>query len=196
MAAVFYLPYLPNISWLQNFAKNDTVVIEAEENFVKSTFRNRCEIAGANGKQVLTIPIIGGRDHHQLYKQVRISYTEQWQKKHLQAIRSAYGSAPFFEFYAHKFEQVYQKQFEFLYEFNLELLKTTLSIFKLNNHLQFTTEYQKESSDIIDLRNAYKATSTIKYYQVFEERNGFINDLCALDLIFNEGNRSLEIISR
>lgn len=196
MAAVFYLPYLPNISWLQNFAKNDTVVIEAEENFVKSTFRNRCEIAGANGKQVLTIPIIGGRDHHQLYKQVRISYTEQWQKKHFQAIRSAYGSAPFFEFYAHKFEEVYQKQFEFLYEFNLELLKTTLSIFKLNNHLQFTTEYQKESSDIIDLRNAYKATSTIKYYQVFEERNGFINDLCALDLIFNEGNRSLEIISQ
>ena len=196
MAAVFYLPYLPNINWLQNFAKHDSVFIEAEENFVKSTFRNRCEIAGANGKQMLTIPIIGGRDHHQFYKQVRISYTENWQKKHWQAIRSAYGSAPFFEFYAHKFEPVYEKQFEFLFDFNLELLKITLSIIKLSSHLQLTTEYQKENSEIIDLRKADKAPSTTKYYQVFEERNGFIDNLCALDLIFNEGNRSWEIISR
>ncbi len=196
MAAVFYLPYLPNISWLQNFAKYDSVLIEAEENFVKSTFRNRCEIAGANGKQVLTIPIIGGRDHHQLYKQVRISYTENWQKRHLQAIRSAYGSAPFFEFYAHKFELVYQKQFEFLFEFNSELLKITLSVLKLNNNLHFTTEYMKESSETIDLRGANESSTELKYYQVFEERNGFVANLCALDLIFNEGNRSLEVISR
>ena len=196
MAAVFYLPYLPNINWLQNFAKHDSVFIEAEENFVKSTFRNRCEIAGSNGKQILTIPIIGGRDHHQLYKEVRISYTENWKKKHWQAIRSAYGSAPFFEFYAHKFQQVYEKQFEFLFEFNVELLKTTLSILKLNNNFQFTTEYKKESSEITDLLNADKTTFTTKYYQVFEERNGFVVNLCALDLIFNEGNRSLEVISR
>ena len=194
-SSIFYLPYLPNINWLQNFLKQDVVLLEAEENFVKSTYRNRCEIAGANGKQILTIPIVGGRDHHQLYKKVRISYTENWQKKHWQAILSTYGSAPFFEFYAHKFQPFYEKQFDFLFEFNLELLHTTLSVLKFKKDFKLTTQYQKLNSEMIDLRNANQ-TSSIKYYQGFEERNGFVANLCALDIIFNEGNRSKEIIYR
>lgn len=193
-SALLYLPYLPNISWLQSFAKHESVFIERDENFVKSTCRNRCEIAGANGKQILTIPLIGGRDHHRLYKEVRISYKENWQKKHWQAIRSAYGSAPFFEFYADKFEPFYEKEFEFLFDFNLELHKTTLLVLKLKKEFQLTAEYQKELPDGIDFR-ADESSSTLKYYQVFEERNGFISNLCALDLIFNEGNRSREILT-
>ena len=194
-SATFYLPYLPNISWLQNFVKHDVVFIEAEENFVKSSCRYRCEIAGANGKQILTVPIIGGRDHHQLYKAVKISYSENWQKKHWQSICSAYGSAPFFEFYALKFQPFYEKQFEFLFEFNLELLNMTLTVLKLKKDFELTTEYQKTNSEMIDLRSN-KQTSSIKYYQVFEARNGFIPNLCVLDLIFNEGYRSKEIICR
>ena len=192
-SALLYLPYLPNINWLQNFIKQETVFIEREENFVKSTFRNRCEIAGANGKQILTIPIVGGRDHHQLYKEVRISYTDNWQKKHWQAIRSAYGSAPFFEFYADKFQPFFEREFEFLFEFNFELLKATLAVLKLNKNFEFTMLFEGNCIDRIDLRNNKNSTD-IKYYQVFEERNGFVSNLCALDLIFNEGNRSKEII--
>jgi hypothetical protein len=192
-SALFYLPYYPNITWLQNFVKQESVFIEASENFVKSTLRNRCEIAGANGKQLLTIPIIGGRDHHQLYKGVKISYTENWQKKHWQSICSAYGSAPFFEFYSHKFQAFYEKEFEFLFEFNLELLRTTLSALKLKSNFELTTTYGKEVTGKLDFRSD-KEKSELKYYQVFEERNGCIQNLCALDLIFNEGNRSSEIL--
>lgn len=191
--ALFYLPYLPNISWLQNFAKHQSVFIEAEENFIKSTLRNRCEIAGANGKQLLTIPIVGGRDHHQLYKHVRIAYVENWQKKHWQSILSAYGSAPFFEFYAHQFEPMYVPQFEFLFEFNMAMFKTTLSALKLSKPFNLTDVYENPAVDKNDFRIS-KQVSDIKYYQVFEQRNGFIPNLCALDLIFNEGNRSKEII--
>ena len=192
-SALLYLPYLPNISWLQNFVKYETVCIERKENFVKSTLRNRCEIAGANGKQTLTIPLVGGRDHHQSYKEVRISYTENWQKKHWQAIRSAYGSAPFFEFYADKFQPFYEREFEFLFEFNIEMLKATLAVLKLNKNFEFNELFEKNCYDRIDLRYD-KSPTDIKYYQVFEERNGFIQNLCTLDLIFNEGNRSREIL--
>ncbi len=191
--ALLYLPYLPNINWLQNFVKHETVLIEREENFVKSTLRNRCDIAGANGKQTLTIPIVGGRDHHQLYTEVRISYTENWQKKHWQAIRTSYGSAPYFEFYADKFEPFYEKKFEFLFEFNLEVMKTTLTVLKFNKNFELTNLFEENCSEKIDLRND-KGFAGIKYYQVFEERKGFIPNLCALDLIFNEGNRSGEIL--
>ena len=193
-ALLLSLPYSPNIFWLQNFVKHNSVIVEQEENFVKSSFRNRCEIAGANGKQLLTIPIIGGRDHHQLYKEVRIANTGKWQKKHWQSIRSAYGSAPYFEFYAHKFEPIYEAEFELLFEFNAELLNATLAALKLNKQFEFTSGYEKEPTSAIDLRNNKQSNSSTKYYQVFAERNGFISNLCAFDLIFNEGNRSGEII--
>jgi hypothetical protein len=189
--AITYLPYLPNINWLQNFVKHQPR-IEAHENFVKSTCRNRCEIAGANGKQILPIPLEGGRDHHRLYREVRISYHEDWQKKHWQSIRSAYGSAPFFEFYADRFQPFYERRYELLFDFNMDMLKTVLVALKFNNSLTITEAYQ--SADI-DLRRETEI-SAIEYHQVFRERNGFYPNLCALDLLFNEGNRSKAIICR
>ncbi len=189
--ALLYLPYLPNINWLQNFVKHQPV-IEAHENFVKSSLRNRCEIAGANGKQTLSIPLKGGRDHHRLYRDVRISYQEDWQKKHWQSIRSAYGSTPFFEFYADRFQPFYEQQYEFLFEFNMALLSVALSALKFNNSLTLTESYTVPYSGI-DLR-LDDGISNTKYHQVFEERNGFYPNLCVLDLLFNEGNRSREII--
>ena len=106
------LPYLPNIVWFSNFLKMENVWIEREENFVKSTFRNRCEIAGANGRQMLSIPLQGGRDHHRLYKETRILNDTRWQKIHWQGIRSAYGSAPYFEFYEDRIRKFYETEFE------------------------------------------------------------------------------------
>lgn len=192
-AALLYLPCVPNINWLQNFARAESVYIEQEENFVKSTYRNRYEIAGANGKQVLSIPLQGGRDKHRLYKETRIAYTGHWPQKHWQAIISAYGSAPFFEFYAYKFAPVFEKEYEFLFEFNLALLKVALTCLKLPQTFELTTTYEKEPAGLIDLRSD-KTESPTQYYQGFADRNGFIPNLSALDLIFNEGTRSGELL--
>ncbi len=191
-AAVFYLPCIPNIEWLKNAAECNVVLIEREENFVKSSYRNRYEIAGPNGRQTLSIPLVGGRDHHRLYKDTRIAKVGHWQRKHWQAIRSAYGSAPFFEFYAYRFEPLYQKEADFLFDFNLDLLNLVLSCLKLNVKIEFTDSYEKDVKGITDLRND-KGISGLDYYQNFAERHGFIPNLCALDLIFNEGNRSLGV---
>ncbi|HLP19351.1 MAG TPA: WbqC family protein [Chitinophagales bacterium] len=194
MSAVLYLPYLPNINWLQNFIKHQPVVIEQHENFVKSTFRNRCMIAGANGPQLLSVPLLGGRDHHQPYRNVRISNTGHWQKKHWQAIRSAYGSAPYYEYYADRFESFYLKEFEFLFDFNLELLGLLVKALKLNSQITLTESFETAVQNRADLRNVYYGTD-IKYYQVFAERNGFVPNLCALDLLFNQGPESNRIIT-
>jgi hypothetical protein len=193
-SALLYLPCLPNINWLQNFVKYENVMLEREENFVKSSFRNRYEIGGANGKQILTIPLQGGRDHHRLYKNTKIAYTGHWQKKHWQAICTAYGSAPFFEFYAHKFQPFFETETENLFEYNLGLLNVVLAALKLKKQFELTMVYDKASLGYTDLRND-KAISGIKYYQVFSERVGNMPNLCALDLIFNEGTRSQQVIT-
>lgn len=196
-SAALFLPYLPNVFWFSNFLKHETVFIEREERFVKSTYRNRCEIAAANGNQILSIPIVGGRDHHQFYKKVKIDYSNRWNKKHWQSILSAYGSAPFFEYYADKLQPLYEKQFEWLFEFNSELLYVLLHILKVKKGFDFTATYDKHTTDILDLRSvkaAEEQTEHPRYYQVFEERNGFVPNLSIIDLIFNLGPGAKEYL--
>jgi len=197
--ALLDLPYLPNTWWFRNFLSHDTVWIERHENFVKSTGRNRCEIAGANGRQTLTIPLLGGRDHHQKYTDTKISYTSNWQDNHWHSIQSAYGSAPYFEFYAHIFQKFYEKQPVFLYDFNLELLQASLAILKMKKSFEFTTMYQNKFETGVDLRSTRgsftKPVVLPRYLQVFEERHGFISNLSILDLIFHLGPHSNEYLA-
>lgn len=192
--AILELSYLPNVVWFKNYLKHEIILVEQEENFVKSTFRNRCEIAGANGKQKLSIPILGGRDHHQLYKNVKIDNRVPWQKIHWQSIRSAYGSTPFFEFYAERFQPYYEKEFEFLFEFNHELLKTVLKILKTDKSFELTSVFEKKPEGTLDLRGKKAVESSKRYYQPFEERNGFQKNLSVIDVIFNLGPQAKEYL--
>lgn len=194
---VVELPYLPNIIWFSNFLKTENVCIEREENFVKSTFRNRCEITGANGRQMLSIPLQGGRDHHRLYKETRILNDTRWQKIHWQGIRSAYGSAPFFEFYEDGIRKFYETEFEYLFEFNYQLLQTLLHILKTDRQVSFTQTYEVNPTQVIDMRKeSLKSADIPRYYQVFEARNGFQSNLSVIDLIFHEGPASKEYLLR
>jgi hypothetical protein len=189
-SALLELAYLPNIHWFRNYMNYGAIRIEREENFIKSSPRNRCEIAGANGVQILSIPLAGGRDHHQKYKETKISADNDWQGNHWQSIRSAYGSAPFFEFYADKFIPFYQKKYELLFDFNLDLLRLILEILKEKKAFEFTAIYEVNPPDKVDLRtkrNQKIVNDCPRYYQVFEQRNGFIPNLSIVDLIFNMG---------
>ncbi len=196
-AVLLQLPYLPNVIWFRNFLKHETVFIERQENFVKSTYRNRCEIATANGKQVLSIPLVGGRDHHRLYKETRIDYSSGWNRKHWQSIRSAYGSAPFFEYYAEKLQPLYEKQFEFLFDFNEEALILLMHLLKIRKGFSSTSLYEKYGEDFMDFRNARPSQEQVvfpRYYQVFEDRHGFISNLSIIDAIFNLGPLAKEYL--
>ncbi len=191
-AALLDLQYLPNISWFVHYLRCERVYIEKEENFIKSTYRNRCEIAGVGGKLALTIPLLGGRDHHQLYRETKISYAEPWQHNHWQSMLSAYGSAPFFDFYAPKLQSFFEKECELLFDFNIQLLDGLLSALKIPQKHQLTSIYQKQPLEMTDLRSKKLKLQTHinsypRYYQVFEDRNGFIGNLSILDLIFHEG---------
>jgi hypothetical protein len=189
---LFPLFYLPNIEYMALLCKEEKVFIEAEENFVKSSFRNRCEIAGANGKMTLSIPVKGGRDRHQKYRDVQIPNLSPWQAQHWQSILSAYGSAPFFEHYQHHFQHFYEKEANSLFDFNVALLSVLLKLLKVKTEIIFTTTYQKTPTDLIDFRNHFSQNNIIaptlpKYIQVFESKTGFISNMSVLDLLFNLG---------
>ena len=90
--------YFGPVQWYQKLNRFDKCLIESQESFVKQTYRNRCVIATTNGMQSLTIPIEHGESR--LMRDIRISNHGHWRHLHWNALMSAYGESPFFEFYA------------------------------------------------------------------------------------------------
>ena len=54
---LFYPTYFSPIVHYIALAKADQVIFEVEDNYQKQTYRTRCYIYGANGKQLLNIPV-------------------------------------------------------------------------------------------------------------------------------------------
>ena len=190
--------YLPPISWCSVFFNSgNTVVLEQFENFPKQTFRNRTHIYGANGKLSLIIPIkhTGAR----VFKDVEISYAENWQKLHWKSIKTAYQSSPFFEFYEDKLQNIYAEQNKFLKDFNLKTLEVLQALLKIQIPFELSDSYHKHPA-AEDLREKFSAKNEGEaqlspYYQTFSDKMGFIKDLSVLDLICNKGPESATYIN-
>jgi len=200
MKAVFSSLYAGNLDFYSCLLKADQVSIDVHENYVKQSYRNRCEIYGANGKLALIIPIT--RSSNTPMKEVKIDYDQNWQKIHWKSLESSYRSSPYFEFYEDKFIHLYeQKNIHYLVDFNMELLNIFLKLLDLEIELSYTDSYEKEIKNKLDLRSLiHPKMGTSQYYnenkyiQVFEEKMGFIPNLSIYDLVFNEGPAAVNIL--
>ena len=187
--------YLPNVHYLSQVINFDTIVIEKHENFVKQTYRNRCDIATASGKLSLSIPLIKQADK-ELISDKKISYAEDWQKQHWRTIVSAYKNSPYFEFFEDEFKPFYENQFEFLLDYNTQLLQTILHILRVKKQIEFTQTFELNPPQVIDLRNLSdieKIDVEVKsYYQVFADKIGFTPNVSCLDALFNIGLTTID----
>ena len=187
--------YLPNVHYLSQVINFDTIVIEKHENFVKQTYRNRCDIATASGKLSLSIPLIKQADK-ELISDKKISYAEDWQKQHWRTIVSAYKNSPYFEFFEDEFKPFYENQFEFLLDYNTQLLQTILHILRVKKQIEFTQTFELNPPQVIDLRNLSdieKIDVVVKsYYQVFADKIGFTPNVSCLDALFNIGLNTID----
>ncbi len=183
--------YLPNIAYLSQILNHEQIFIEQHEYFVKQTFRNRCEIVTANGKLSLSIPLIKQADK-EIISEKKISYAEDWQKQHWRAMTSAYKNSPYFEFFEDDFKPFYETQFEYLLDYNTQILHTILHVLRVKKQINFTTQFELNPNEIVDSRNfsdkAKISFNEVKpYYQVFSDRIGFTPNLSCLDALFNIG---------
>jgi hypothetical protein len=184
---------MPNIDYITAIQQADAVEIEFHETFRKQTYRNRYEIAGPNGRQSLTVPVDKGGKSNCPVSDVRISYDENWPKQHWKSLETAYNSSPFFLYYRDDFESILFKKHEFLIDMNMEFTELILNILEIDNKISYTKKFIKNYGDAIDLRYLISPKEPFlkkeykPYYQVFAEKNGFMENLSAIDLIFNEG---------
>ena len=173
------------------------MIFEQWEHYPKQTYRNRYEVLGPNGRQRLTVPVVGQKGVKTPICEIEIDYRNDWPTLHWRSIVTAYQRSPFFDFYKDEFYEVLFSRPEKLIEFNLRTHKLFLSWLGKSRDEEFTSEYFKEDSDQ-DLRDAFKSKQrTVEnqsYLQVFSDRHSFEHNLSLLDLIFNLGPESLSYL--
>ena len=230
--------YFGPIQWYQKLYRYDRVLIEQHETFQKQTFRNRCLIATTQGVQALTVPIDhGGNMEHGGNVQsaetsalnppassfpvsaARLSSHGNWRHLHWQALQSAYGESPFFEYYEDDLRPFFKEdRWQYLLDFNEAICQTMCELLDIHPNISRTTSYIPPRPSSLSLEDTssfplppssfapeadFRETIRPKhplpdadfrprdYYQVYRQKHGFLPNLSILDLLFNMGPESI-----
>lgn len=195
--------YLPCQEFLAHVLEYDQLILDGESNYIKQSYRNRCKILSANKVMELSVPIKKPYNQKPL-KEAQIDYRHGWTKDHWMSIQSAYGKAPFFEFYSEAFHHIIFSKPKFLFDLNLELLQKILQFLKISKTVTVCEKYVTiPGGQVADLRSKvqvktrpgnYDFYQPIPYNQVFG--NIFVENLSIIDLLFCEGPEAVTFLEK
>ncbi len=192
--------YFPPVSWFAAAHFQLPVQIEYYEYFEKQSYRNRCQLMTANGINTCTVPVQHAQGKKQLMCDIKISYSDNWQQVHWRTIQSAYGRAPYFEYFEEYLEELLSTHFEKLVDLNEATVLFLLKHMGSSLYTSPTTRYEPEPAHTIDLRQAIhpkrKDTTYIAkpYQQCFAEKFPFTPNLSMLDLLLCRGPKSVNVL--
>jgi hypothetical protein len=213
MKALLSTTYFGPVQWYQKLYRYEEVEIEQWESFQKQTYRNRCLIATTQGIQALTVPVERGTSP--LIKDIRISDHGNWRHLHWNALVSAYGESPFFEYYQDDIRPFFKKRWDYLLDFNEAIREMMCELLDIQPKVKYSLEFKVYSLEMntlvaekstinykqstinkeIDFREGIRPKHPMEdpdfepkpYYQVYQQKHGFLANLSVLDLLFNMG---------
>ena len=193
MQVLLSTTYFGPVQWYQKLHRADAVLIEQWESCQKQTYRNRCIIETTQGVQALTVPVVRGES--QLIKDIRISDHGNWRHLHWNALQSAYGESPFFEYYQDDIRPFFEKRWDYLLDYNDAICQKMCELIDIQPSIQYSSDFVAEPNNVSDYRIAINPKHPIPdadftpkpYYQVYSSKHGFLSNLSVLDLLFNMG---------
>ena len=214
--------FAPWLGYFDKVARADAFVLLDNVQFKKNEWQNRNRIKGSGGPQWLTVPVAG--DFGRKIAELDIASRQNWPERHLKTLRTCYGRAPHFDATFSRYEAVACRPWKKLADLNIELLHDLLAQIGLERKILLASELGPLSDDrderlialcrtlgaetylagaggreYMQLERYRAAGIEVKfqdyrhpsYPQLFGE---FAPNLSVLDLLFNCGHRSMEII--
>ena len=190
--------YWGSVEWYAYLLQRDCV-IDLGENYVKRSARNRTDIMTSSGVMQLSVQLSHADRPRQPMRDMRLDYSKRWQHRHWTAMVSAYRSSPYFDHYADRFADLYDRQWRYLVDYNMEILSRTLDALRCGERMPAVSDsYVEAAPGDEDLRDK-KRDSTFRaepYVQVFADRVPFAENLSIFDLLMCEGPAAVEILRR
>ena len=93
-------------------------------------------------------------------KEVKINNSVNWKEKHWNSISNNYSKAPFFSEYKKQFQQIFEKEWDYLLDFNMEIIYAIMKILQIKVKIVMESELDIKSSstqeilDILDTLNS------------------------------------------
>jgi hypothetical protein len=216
--------FLPYVGFFHKLSLADTFVMMDNTQYDKK-FTNRNKIKIPDGWSWLTVPI--NKEHKFLpNKLVEINNKENWKEMHWKKITRSYTNSKFFKKnYKSFFEEVYNKEWKFLFELNSELLRQIIDWLGLKIQIIKESELNINGNSTERLVNVCKELGAETYVsgvggkeymneKLFQKNNikieyqkfqcptytqifggDFIPNLSIIDLLFNNGPKSLPILT-
>jgi hypothetical protein len=213
--------YLPWLGYLDKIDKADVFVILDNVQFKKNEWQNRNRIKTAQGHQWITVPVL--YRFPEKINEVRINNKANWGRKHLQALITNYSKSTYFDNYKSFFEDIFSRSWDRLVDINIEIIRFLISALDLNTKLVIASDLklrEEPTERLIDIckmldGNRYLAGKDGNKYmnlELFEQEGidvifqdfkhpvyhqlfgDFEPCMSAIDLLFNCGDNSLEIL--
>jgi len=171
--------------------------LELHASFQKRSIRNRTEILGPNGKQLLIVPLKKGKNGLPI-SQVQIAYDEDWPSEHIKSLKTAYNTSPYFEYYAEDIQRIIKTEYKYLIELNDACAQYFYEKFNIEAPKPTSQFLFPRDFEGIDyrLKNTALQPDTAHYTQVFEHKFGFVSNLSILDLLMNTGPEITSILKQ
>lgn len=188
----------PVVNYIKTLYIAKYLILLPSDAYKKMSFRNRYVVVGSNGPVHLSVPLVHGRNQRLPFGQVRISYGSNWQQQHWRTLTSCYNKSPWFEYYASGLQSLFSARWTYVFEWNLAILEWLQETLRFPAKIVVSDDLPTaEYRDLRDrwLPKNFEADPEIVCYpQVFEDRIGFRQNLSILDLLFNMGPSTAELL--
>jgi hypothetical protein len=213
--------YLSNLGFFKKIQSSDKFVYLDDAQFEIRGWDNRNKIKTKNGETWLTVPVI--HPYKKKLNEIEISYEKDWQQNHVNLIEANYKKTPFYNEFSQKLFSILEKKWTKLIDLNMSLIDFVNVVLDIktptlrSSTLNVTSSGSQLLLDICKSINAQIYMSGImgKNYldeELFKKNNieilyenfqhpeyrqmfsDFLPNMSIIDLIFNEGQNSLNIL--
>jgi len=151
--------FIPWRGYFDLIQKADIFVFMDDVQYTSRDWRNRNKIKTSNGLKWLTVPIKQVQ-RDQLINSVEIDYSNNWQKKHFQAIKTSYSKAKYFNDFEDLLVSIYNQKTKYLVDLDINAIEW------ICRYLNFDTKFYRSSKFLFHGKKQERILEMCSYFNI------------------------------